>query len=251
MLKSRSVYLVSLLAVMIVALLLATCGRTDSTVIATTGDYHPFNFVNEAGEIAGLEREIGNELCRRADLECEWVVTEWETLIPDVIADEFDVILAGMSITDTREEWIDFTRAYYPPAPSVYLARTGEGDEALDRTIATTENTIYSDYFTAQGVPFVALDGAMDAVSAVLNDEVDAVLVDHGYAVSQLAEHEGEIEIVGPSVQIDRGLGIGVRKGGTLRSDLDAALASMKADGSLNTLILNWVGEGAATFPRP
>ena len=228
--------------------LLAACGGADAVVIATVGNYHPFDFINDEGEIDGLERDLGDELCRRADLECEWVLNEWETMIPDLVAEEFDAILAGMSITAIREELIDFTEAYYPPTPSVYVAGAGAGDEAAQGTIGVTANTIYSDYFTELGRPFVSLAGSIDAVDAVLNGEVDAVLVDHGYSVEKLAEYEGQLAIVGPSILLDRGLGIGVRKDSDLKGSLNEALESMKADGSLNALIIKWVGEDASTF---
>ena len=228
--------------------LLAACGVADAVAIATVGNYHPFDFINDEGEIDGLERDLGDELCRRADLECEWVLNEWETMIPDLVAEEFDAILAGMSITAIREELIDFTEAYYPPTPSVYVAGAGAGDEAAQGTIGVTANTIYSDYFTELGRPFVSLDGSIDAVDAVLNGEVDAVLVDHGYGVEKLAEYEGQLAIVGPSILLDRGLGIGVRKDSDLKGSLNEALESMKADGSLNALIIKWVGEDASTF---
>ncbi len=228
--------------------LLAACGGADAVAIATVGNYHPFDFINDEGEIDGLERDLGDELCRRADLECEWVLNEWETMIPDLVAEEFDAILAGMSITAIREELIDFTEAYYPPTPSVYVAGAGAGDEAAQGTIGVTANTIYSDYFTELGRPFVSLDGSIDAVDAVLNGEVDAVLVDHGYGVEKLAEYEGQLAIVGPSILLDRGLGIGVRKDSDLKGSLNEALESMKADGSLNALIIKWVGEDASTF---
>ena len=153
-------WLTGLLLAAVLALLMAACGGTDTVVIGTAGDYDPFNFVNEDGEIDGLEREMGDELCRRADLECEWLLTDWETMIPDVMAEEFDVILAGMSITDEREESIDFTEAYYPPTPSVYVALAGRGDEAAEGTVGVTANTIYSDYFTELGRAFVSLDGS-------------------------------------------------------------------------------------------
>ena len=228
--------------------LLAACGGADAVAIATVGNYHPFDFINDEGEIDGLERDLGDELCRRADLECEWVLNEWETMIPDLVAEEFDAILAGMSITAIREELIDFTEAYYPPTPSVYVAGAGAGDEAAQGTIGVTANTIYSDYFTELGRPFVSLDGSIDAVDAMLKGEVDAVLVDHGYGVEKLAEYEGQLAIVGPSILLDRGLGIGVRKGSDLKGSLNEALESMKADGSLNALIIKWVGEDASTF---
>ncbi len=248
-LKGRSIRALSvLLLASSLMLLLAACGRADTAVIATDGNYHPFNFINDEGEIDGLERELGDELCGRADLECEWVQNDWEKMIPDLVAEEFDAIFAGMSITAEREEMIDFTEAYYPPTPSIYLARAGEGDEAVQGTIGATVNTIYSDYFTELGRPFVSLDGSIDLAEAVLNGDVDAVLVDHGYGVERLAEHEGQLAIVGPTVLLDRGLGIGVRKGSDMKGRLDEALASMKADGTLNALILRWVGEDASVF---
>ena len=241
-------WLSALLSAAALGLLVVACGGTDPVVIATTGDYHPFDFINEDGEIDGLERELGDELCRRADLECEWVLNDWETMIPGVMADEFDAILAGMSITAEREELIDFTEAYYPPTPSVYLAKAGAGDEAAEGVVGAAPNTIYSDYFTELGRPFVSLDDSIDTVDALLDGQVDAVLVDHGYGVEKLAERPGQLVIVGPSILLDRGLGIGLRKGGGLKDKLDDALASMKDDGSLNDLIIKWVGEDASTF---
>ena len=227
---------------------LTSCRETEPVVIATDGNYDPFNFINDAGEIDGLERELGDELCSRADLECEWVQNDWESMIPDLVAEEFDAIFAGMSITAEREETIDFTEAYYPPTPSVYMARAGEGDAAIQGTLGATANTIYSDYFTEQGTPFVSLEGSIDLADALLSGDIDASLVDHGYAVEKLEEFEGRLAIVGPTVVLDRGLGIGVRKDSDLKGKLDEALASMKADGSLNTLLVKWVGEGASTF---
>ena len=226
-------------------------GVADTVTIATIGAYHPFDFINDEGEIDGLERDLGDELCQRADLECEWVINDWVDMIPDLVAGEFDAIFSGMSITAEREELIDFTEAYYPPTPSVYVARAGEGDEALQGTIGAAANTIYSDYFAELGRPFVALDdpsGVISSIDAVLDGTVDAVLVDHGYAVERVSEYEGRLAIVGPSVLLDRGLGIGVRKGSDLKPKLDDALASMKADGTVNALILKWVGADASTF---
>ncbi len=245
-----------LLLAALVPLLAACSGEdtvtgADKVTIATVGSYHPFDFVNDEGELDGLEPELGDELCRRANLECEWVINDWVDMIPDLVAGEFDAIFSGMSITAEREELIDFTEAYYPPTPSVYVARAGEGDEALEGTIGAAPNTIYSDYFTELGLPFVELSeaaGVTSSIDAVLDGTVDAVLVDHGYAVEKLSEHEGRLAIVGPSVPLDRGLGIGVRKGSDLKPKFDEALASMKADGTVNTLILKWVGPDASTF---
>ena len=235
------------LAVFLGALTLA-CGAPEPVVIATDGEYHPFNFVNDAGEIDGLEREMGDELCRRADLECEWVINEWDTMIPHLRAEDFDAIVAGMSITDERDERIDFTEPYYPPTPSVYLARADAGDDAVHGILGAQADTIHSDYFLDSGIFFKTFRDAQDPVDAVLNGEVDAILVDHAFAVEKLTEFSGQLAIVRPEVPLDRGIGIGVRTDSELKAKLDEAIASMKADGTLNALILKWFGEDAATF---
>ena len=92
-------------------------------------------------------------------------------MIPDLMAGEFDAIFSGMSITAKREELIDFTEAYYPPTPSVYVAKAGAGDEAVEGTIGAAPNTIYSDYFAELDRPVVLLDDSsttLNSINAVL-----------------------------------------------------------------------------------
>ncbi len=240
-----------LLAIMVAGLavaLLACSDDTEPVRLATEGDYHPFNFINDDGEIDGLERELGDELCRRADLECEWVLNDWESMIPDLVAGEFDAIIAGMSITDKRNMTIDFTEPYYPPTPSVYLALEGVGGEAVEGRLGAYANTIYSDYFTERGIAYTEFSDEDDRLAALLNGDIDAMLVDHAYATEKLSEYEGRLAVVGPSVLLDRGIGIGVRNNNDLLAKLNSALAEMKADDSLNDLIRKWVGEDASTF---
>lgn len=247
--KSRLTFWIALVAALsITAALFAACNGSGAVTLATTGDYHPFNFVDDAGEIDGLEREMGDELCRRADLECEWIVNDWDAMIPDLVAEDFDAIVAGMSITAERDETIDFTQPYYPPTPSVYLALAGAGDEAAQGRLGAHDNTIYSDYLTASGIPFHAFSSGEDQVDALFDGSVDAILVDQAFAAGKLMEFEGRLAIVGPSVELDMGIGIGVREDSELKAKLDEALSSMKADGSLNDIILKWVGEDAVTF---
>ncbi len=229
-------------------LALACSDNTEPVLLATEGDYHPFNFINDDGEIDGFERELGDELCRRADLECEWVLNDWGSMIPDLVAGEFDAIIAGMSITDKREQTIDFTEPYYPPTPSVYLAVAGAGDEAVEGRLGAYANTIYSDYFTERGIAYIEFSDEDDRLAPLLNGDIDAMLVDHAYATDKLSEYKGRLTVVGPSVLLGRGIGMGVRKDNDLLAKLNSALAEMKSDGTLNDLIRKWVGEDASTF---
>ena len=74
------------------------------------------------------------------------------------------------------------------------------------------DNTIYSDYLTASGIPFHAFASGEEQVDALFDGSVDAILVDQAFAAGKLAEFGGRLAIVGPSVELDMGIGIGVRE---------------------------------------
>ncbi len=235
-------------ALVAVAALLASCG-SETVRLGTEGAYPPYNFINDQGEVDGFERELGDELCRRADLDCEWVTNDWETIIPNLVDGKYDTILAGMSITAERDEIIDFTQPYIPPIPSVYLAVAGAGDEVVNGTIAAQVATIHVDYLAASGATFAEYELAEELIEAVLNGEADAALVDREFAHTIIAERGDGLVVVGPDVPLDSGIGIGLREDDTdLKDKLDEAISSMKADGSLNSLIRKWFDDDADTF---
>ena len=99
------------------AALIALTGAANAQAIriGTEGAYAPWNFVDDGGKLAGFDVDVGNDLCQRAGLECTWVQTAWDTIIPNLNAGNFDLIMAGMSITDERKQSIDFTADYSPP----------------------------------------------------------------------------------------------------------------------------------------
>ena len=100
----------------------------DVVRLGTEGAYPPWNFINDAGEVDGFERELGDELCMRAELTCEWVTNDWDSIIPNLVSGNYDAIIAGMSITDERDEVIDFTQNYTPPDPSAFVAMSEDVD---------------------------------------------------------------------------------------------------------------------------
>ena len=95
--------------------------------LGTEGAYPPYNFINDAGEVDGFERELGDELCARAELTCEWVTNEWDSIIPNLVSGNYDVIIAGMSITDERKEVIDFSEELHPTRCLCFPRNGGAG----------------------------------------------------------------------------------------------------------------------------
>ena len=89
----------------------------ETVRMGTEGAYPPYNFINDNGEVDGFERDVGDLLCARANLDCVWVINEWDSIIPNLVSGNYDTIIAGMSITAERDEVIDFTQEYFPPSP--------------------------------------------------------------------------------------------------------------------------------------
>ena len=83
--------------------------------MGTEGAYPPYNFINDAGEIDGFERELGDVLCERAGLTCEWVTNDWDSIIPNLTSGNYDTIIAGMSITAERDEIDRLHPELHPP----------------------------------------------------------------------------------------------------------------------------------------
>ena len=228
----------------------ATWNPSDVVLIGTSADFAPSSFINERGEIDGFERELGDELCRRSELECEWVHNDWATIIPNLLAGDYDVIIAAMAATREREELIDFTQGYLPNTPSAYVARAGAGDDVVNGKVAVQVNTIQHDYLTELGVTRAVSLPAGDAVEAVIRGDADAVFADKTFLQPFVDSSSGDLEFVGPEITFDFNYpSIGVRQNdGELKDRLNAAIGRMKDDGALNALIIKWFGEDAAVF---
>ncbi len=215
--------------------------------MGTEGAYPPYNFINDAGEVDGFERELGDELCARAELTCEWVTNDWDSIIPNLVSGNYDTIIAGMSITDERDEVIDFTQAYIPPDPSLYVALSEDAD-LTGGVIAAQAGTIQASHVAESGATLVEFATPEETIAAVKNGEADAVLADGAY-LEPIAAQDPALVIAGDPVMLGGGIGMGLRESDDdLQAKFDAAISAMKEDGTLNAMIRKWFGDDANTF---
>jgi len=215
--------------------------------LGTEGAYPPYNYLDDDGEVAGFERVLGDELCERAELECEWVTNDWDSIIPNLVSGNYDAIIAGMSITDERREVIDFTDPYTQPDPSAYMALSKDAD--IDNgVIAAQTGTIQASHVANGDATLLEFATPDETVAAVRNGEADAVLADKAYLEPMVSESGGEVVWAGDDVLLGGGIGLGIRKSDPeLKEKFNAAIQSMKDDGTLNELIKEWL-PGSATF---
>lgn len=226
-------------AVSILGVGTALAQATDAVTLATKGNYPPWNFINDSGDLDGFEHDLGEELCRRADLDCIWVFNEWATIIPNLVAGDYDAIISGMAITPERAEIISFTQAYTPPAPSYYMALSEEVDLS-DGTIAAQTGTIQAGHLEETGANLVEHRTHDGTIEAVENGEAVALLANISF-LETLGGERDHLIIIGDPVMLGNGAGMGIRQSdGELREKFDAAITSMKEDGSLNALIAKW-----------
>lgn len=220
------------------ALMLGTAAMAQDVVrLGTEGAYPPYNFINDAGEVAGFEREFGDELCKRAGLTCEWVTNEWDSIIPNLQSGNYDIIIAGMSITDEREEIVDFSQGYLQATPSAYLALSKDAD-LTSGPVAAQTGTIQASFVAEAGMTLVEFATPEETVAAVKNGEAVAVLADSDYLKPIADESGGELVLLERTEVLGGGVGLAFRDSDdALREKVDAAIKSMKCDGTLDAMI--------------
>ena len=183
-----------------------------------------------------------------------WVVTSWSDMVPALQEGRGDGIWCGQGITPSRAELVDFTRPYAIFDESVLvLADSGIGSErdlAGKRVGAIAGSTNLALAETFPDVTTVPFDGATDdvlgdMVQALRNGEVDAV-VDDDVALVPLGE-QADLSVAFTVATRNR-WGVSVANGNdALRTDLDAALNKVIADGSLAAQWARWM----PTLPFP
>lgn len=229
----------------------ASAGFAADVRISTEGAYAPWNFLDDDGKLAGFEIELGNELCGRAKLECEWVVNEWDSIIPNLLAGNYDVIMAGMSVTDERRETINFSAEYYPPDPSRYA---GSPDNKIDwdnmqglkiGVQAATIQAAYLEENLGSDNTILQYETPDQSVADLMAGNTDILLADNSFLAPVVDGSGGVVALVGPDVSIGGGVAMGLRKDDSeLATRLNTALDELKKDGTVDKLIMEFFEVG-------
>ena len=122
------------LTVAAVALMSANA-QADELRVGVEGAYPPFSWKEADGTLKGFDIDFAYEICKRLGKECVLVEQEWDGMIPALLANKFDTIIASMSITEERKKKVDFTVKYYNTPPGV-VAKENPGFEATAEGMA-------------------------------------------------------------------------------------------------------------------
>jgi polar amino acid transport system substrate-binding protein len=230
-------------------------GRTIKAV--TENAYYPLNFEDPAtGEGIGLEYDVFNEIARRLNASVEWNLMGWDTMIEAVRQGQFDVGMDGITINEERDEVIDFSEPYIV-MDQFMMVRADEdritGSESFtpesglligSQTGTTSFYTAIYDFLgTEEDDPRVKqFDSFGAAVAALKAGDVDMVLVDQAASAGYQGADPGAFKTVGEPVKTDP-FGFIFTPGSDLVAPVNAALVSMREDGTLGALVTRWFFE--------
>ena len=227
-------------------------GRT--IVAVTENAYFPLNFADpQTGEGIGLEYDLLNEIAERLNAEVQWELSSWDVMIEAVRNGQFDVGMDGITINAERDEQIDFSDPYIS-STQYMLVRADEeritGPESfaehpglLIGAQAGTSNFYSAVYDILDGDeanPRIKLFDTFGAsVQALAAGDVDMVLMDQTSTEGYIGANPGAFKVTGDPVGNDQ-FGFIFPPGSDLVAPVNAALAQIRADGTLDTLTRKW-----------
>ena len=223
-------------------------GRT--VTVAVENAYLPFNYLDpETGEPTGWDYDTIDALCVILNCVPDYQTFSWEPMIQAVADGQFDMAADGITITEERAEFVDFSNGYIAIEQRLLVALDSEITsiedlEAADCKVAsqvgTTNLQTAIDNFGEERV--TALDEFAFVVQSVIAGDSCAAVIDETAGQGYVGVNADEVHLVGESLSSDQ-LGFIFPKGSDLVEPFNYALNQMKEDGSLEAISQQYFGE--------
>lgn len=214
-------------------------------VVGTDATYPPFETIDENDNVVGFDVEVTSAICELINCVLEFQPTGWDGIFPALAAGEFDMVASGVTITAERDEIVDFSEPYFtvsqaialrPEDDGLSLEELIEGDFIFGAQIGTTNAKLAEDFVGRERVQLYNDFNA--AMLALINTDVDAVVIDDTPADAFEQEYAGEVtvglrNVTGAEPEY---LGFAFQEGSELIDAFDAGLAVLKENGRLEAL---------------
>jgi polar amino acid transport system substrate-binding protein len=223
-------------------------------VVVTENAYPPLQFVDpKTGEQIGWEYDAMNEIAKRLNAKVSYQNTSWDAMIQAVSDGQFDIGMDGITIKDDRKEKVDFSDPYM--RSEQFMLVRGDEDRFTDaKTFGANDKLLIgsqpgtTQFYTAvyevldgnEQNPRIKLFETFGAtVQALKTGDVDMVLTDNTAGQGYVSQSNGGLKIVGGPLGSED-FGFIFKKGSDLVAPVNAAIASMKADGTMDALNKKW-----------
>jgi ABC-type amino acid transport substrate-binding protein len=202
--------------------------------VASNIAYPPFESSPKGGP-RGFDIDLMNEIAKRAGFEVEYENVRFDTILRGLDTDLFDAAISAMTITEEREQQIDFSDPYFNADQALLVASDSEV-QSID---------LLEDEQIGEIVPYRTIG---DAFVALEVGKVEGVIYDLSAAHRKIVESGGEIRFVEP-ISTGEQYGIAFPKDSPLVDPVNQALAEIKDDGTYEKLYKKWIGMPPEDIP--
>jgi polar amino acid transport system substrate-binding protein len=222
-------------------------------VVVTENAYPPLQFTDKDGKAIGWEYDAVAELAKRLNFKVKYQNTSWDAMIPAVSEGQFDMGMTGITIKEDRKEKVDFS-APYMRSEMVMLVKGDESRFSDAKSFAADDKLLIAaqpgttPFYTAvyeildgnEANPRIKLFETFGAtVEALKAGDVDLVLTDGTAGAGYVEASNGALKIVGEKLGTED-FGFIFPKGSDLVAPINAGIADLQADGTLDALNKKW-----------
>ncbi|MEQ8308701.1 MAG: transporter substrate-binding domain-containing protein [Hoeflea sp.] len=226
----------------------------ETVVVVTENAYPPLQFIDpKTGDQIGWEYDAMNEIAKRLNFNVEYQNTSWDAMIQAVSDGQYEIGMTGISIKEDRKEKVDFSDPYL--RSEMFMLVRGDEDRfddaesfaAFEKGLVGAQPGTTPFYVAVYDVldgdeqnPRIKLMETFGAtVQALKTGDVDMVLTDGVAGNGYVEASDGGLKLVGGPLGSDD-FGFIFPKGSELVEPVNAAIASMKADGTIDALNKKW-----------
>ena len=214
-------------------------------IMSTNAAFPPYEMTTDSGEFEGIDIETAQAIADKLGLELQIDDMDFDATLLAVQQGKADMVMAGVTVTDERQNVMDFTDSYATGIQSIIVKEDSDiasVDDLAGKKIGTQRGTtgyLYcSDDFGDENV--VAYDNGLTAVQMLNNGQVDCVVIDNAPAKEFIAANPG-LKLL-DTAYVEESYAIGVGKGNTeLKDAINTALEELKADGTLQAIVDKYI----------
>ena len=214
-------------------------------IMSTNAAFPPYEMTTDSGEFEGIDIETAQAIADKLGLELQIDDMDFDAALLAVQQGKSDMVMAGVTVTDERQNVMDFTDSYATGIQSIIVKEDSDiasVDDLAGKKIGTQRGTtgyLYcSDDFGDENV--VAYDDGLTAVQMLNNGQVDCVVIDNAPAKEFIAANPG-LKLL-DTAYVEESYAIGIGKGNTeLKGAINTALEELKADGTLQAIVDKYI----------
>ena len=234
-----------LLALALCVTCFAGCSKEETLVMGTNASFPPYEFVDDNGKIVGIDAEIAQAIAEKLGYKLEIRDMEFDSLLTAVESKAIDFALAGMTVTDERLLQVNFSDTYATGVQVIIVKEGSEivtADDLSGKVIGvqsgTTGDIYCTDDFGQDSVKQYA-NGAL-AVAALMNDQVDCVVIDNEPAKNYVKANAG-LKILDTEYVTEDYAAAFSKDNTDLLNKFNAALKELKDEGKVAEIINTYI----------